>query len=183
MGFDAAIGALLLLTLLGAVYGPWQWVCTDVARQTIFEHRDAIFDMAHAGKLSFDSEEYRVIRGSLEKTIRYAHELTIPRFIWLAVSYKLTSTPRKSELFGAIGRISDESTRNEVMSHVAAALIAAVKSMILKSPLILIVIVPLVWLGRLMSSVLRAWIIDKTKIASSIIQSEAEAVDSMRFAS
>ena len=37
-------------------YGPWQSVCTDVARQLMFEQRDKIFDMARGGMINFEFE-------------------------------------------------------------------------------------------------------------------------------
>src|SRR5262245_42077518 len=81
---QALIGLASLTALVVVLYGPWQEVCTDIARQIIFEKRDAIFDLAHNGKLSFDSPEYGTIRSALQSSIRFAHELSLPRFLVMA---------------------------------------------------------------------------------------------------
>lgn len=109
---DALASLLAALLLVVLFYGPWQSVCTDWARQTIFESRDRLFDMAREGRLSFESDEYRTIRSSLESLIRYAHQLTIVRFAWML---SMRETPlKRSNMDTAISKIYDQDTRNEV---------------------------------------------------------------------
>jgi len=43
------VGLGSLAALLIILYGPWQAICTDIARQMLFEKRDAIFDLAQSG--------------------------------------------------------------------------------------------------------------------------------------
>ena len=112
---EALIGLGSLAALVVVLYGPWQEVCTDIARQIIFEKRDAIFDLAHSGKLSFDSREYGTIRSALQASIRFAHELTLPRFVVMAVVISAHgSRPEENELSRAIRRIADPVTRMQV---------------------------------------------------------------------
>jgi hypothetical protein len=112
---QAVIGLGGFTVLIVILYGPWQEICTDFARQIVFEKRDAIFDLAHSGKLSFKSREYGTIRSSLQASIRFAHELTLPRFFLLAAGLrKQGSHPEDNELSRAINQISDPVMRNRV---------------------------------------------------------------------
>jgi hypothetical protein len=110
---DALLSLAAASLLLVVFYGPWQDLCTDWARQIIFESRDCLFDLARSGELSFDSDEYRTIRGSLEGLIRFAHDLTLMRFIILAAVTKGNS---KSDLRDTIYKIKDRATQQKVMA-------------------------------------------------------------------
>jgi hypothetical protein len=135
-----AVGSFAALLIL--VYGPWQEVCTDTARQIIFEKRDAIFDLARSGKLSFDSREYGIIRSSLQSSIRFAHQLTWPRFVVMTVVLLAHgSRPEDNDLSQAISRITDPVTRNQVDTLVKQAYRALFLMMIAKSPAMTVLLV------------------------------------------
>lgn len=107
-------GILTFIALGLVIYGPWQRVCTDVARQRLFAKRDAIFDLALQGKLDFRSSEYRAIRKTLNDMIRYAHVLTWPRLAW---SYFLTEPTGKhaaEAIDTNIAKIQDPQVRAHV---------------------------------------------------------------------
>ena len=174
-----AINAIYALAALSAVaviiYGPWQEVCTAYARQVVFEKRDAIFDIAAAGGLSFNSDEYRTIRILLEKTIRFAHEITVPRLVFYYVllrlrGRKISGSP---ELIKVIERITDTETRAAVSRLVEEALDALAIMALLKSPVALLLIIPvrIIALFTHIGKCLR----DHSQI---IIQMEAERVGS-----
>jgi len=135
-----ALGSLAALIII--LYGPWQEVCTDIARQILFEKRDAIFDLAHSGKLSFNSREYGTIRSSLQASIRFAHELTLARFLVVAVVFwPRMSHADDNDLSRAIGRIADPVTRNQVEILVMQAYRALFLMMVAKSPVVLLLLV------------------------------------------
>ena len=135
-----AVGSLAALLIL--VYGPWQEVCTDFTRQIIFEKRDAIFDLARAGKLSFDSREYGTIRSALQANIRFAHELTWPRFLVIAfVLWLHGSKAEDNDLTRAIKRIGDPVTRDQVEKLIKEAYRALFLMMIAKSPVIVVLLI------------------------------------------
>jgi hypothetical protein len=139
---QALIGLGSLAALVVLLYGPWQEVCTDIARQIIFEKRDAIFDLAHSGKLSFDSREYSTIRSALQASIRFAHELTLPRFVVMAVVFSVhRSHPEENDLSRAIRRIADPVTRRQVEILIMQAYRALFVMMVAKSPLMLVALV------------------------------------------
>jgi hypothetical protein len=104
-----AIGTTTLLMVFFC--GPWQSVCTDWARQIIFESRDKLFDMAQTGELAFDSEEYRTTRTSLECLIRYAHDLTLVGMVWNMTFHKGKT---KSKLGNSVSKIQNIETRRKV---------------------------------------------------------------------
>lgn len=139
---DAFWTIVCLAVIAYLFYGPWQSACTSYARQVIFEKRDAIFDLAALGELDFASTEYRTIRSSLEKSIRFAHELTLPRFLlyrWYLRNANLKQT--SSDLMEAIEGIQSDGTRRRVVRLVAEAQIALILMMFAKSPLTVVIAV------------------------------------------
>jgi hypothetical protein len=112
-----ALAALVALSLfLLFFYGPWQGAVMDIARQIAFEQRDAVFDLAAQGKLEFDSDEYKTIRDSFNKLIRFAHELN-----WIRLVIHWDSDKTISDVHRAIDRIQDPETRANVSNHLRKA--------------------------------------------------------------
>lgn len=180
---NALLGLLILLLIGILVYGPWQNVCTAYARQIMFEKRDAIFDLAHAGKLEFNSREYRTIRTLLERSIRFAHEATLPGFFffWGMLAWRGEKI-QKPELQVVIERIADPETRMRVQELAYGAIDALLFMTIAKSPvavaLLLIFGVPLLALV-LIASVVRRFARSVRAGAREIVQFEAERVGSV----
>jgi hypothetical protein len=178
-----AIISLSLILLIGLfIYGPWQTMCTDFTRQIIFEKRDAIFDIADRGDLSFQSREYRTIRSLLEGLIRFAHELTLPSFLffWI-ISMRTLSAEERPALQRAIDGIRDENIKQEVRKLVDEAMKAVVLMMIVKSPVTLIALVPMAVVGGcvdLVRSGIRECARSIFRRSKIVIQFEAERVGS-----
>jgi hypothetical protein len=171
---QAAVGLGCAVGFLAVIYGPWQWICTDITRQILFEKRDALFDLAHSGKLSFESREYRTIRSSLQANIRFAHELTLPRFFVLLVALgSRGDLSQPSNLSRALDEIADPETRSEVRRLVQQATRAMLVMMIVKSPPALIL---LTLSGLVLALVRRAReaAVDMERRAGEVIQVEAE---------
>ncbi len=81
----------LLITVLALgllIYGPWQRQCEDWGRQQLFEIRDSIFNLAADGRIGFDDPRYRTIRDSINTLIRFMHECTWPRLIYLTLFFR-----------------------------------------------------------------------------------------------
>jgi hypothetical protein len=137
------LGLGSLAALLIILYGPWQAICTDIARQMLFEKRDAIFDLAQRGKLPFASREYGTIRSSLQASIRFAHELTLPLFVVMAVAFwARRNRLEESDLSRAIRHIPDATTRNQVEKLIMQAHRALVIMMVAKSPVMMVLLLP-----------------------------------------
>lgn len=175
MEIEAVTGIVMLLAVGCIFYGPWQWVCTDLARQIAFEKRDAVFDMALNGKLSFDSDEYKRIRRALEKSIRHAHDLTLPNFVYVMFAYKIYRKLPKTELFSALERIEDEAVREEVRKHVMQSFAYMFVFTFLKSAVGVLVIIP-VFAVLVFAKNATAWL----PRFSRLLQAEAEAVENMK---
>jgi hypothetical protein len=168
---NALVGLAVLVALLLLIYGPWQWACTDYARQILFEKRDEIFDMAADGELSFNSSQYHAIRGSLESCIRFAHDLTLPNFVYLALVRKGIS-PNKSDMSSAVDSLPPE-VREKVRSKIMEAMRALIIMMAFKSPITMVVCIPLT-LSIVLIERCRLMATDLAAISAQLIQVEAE---------
>ena len=174
MEHDALWALIGLVALAFLFYGPWQSVCTDYGRQIVFEKRDAIFDMAMRGELDFRSSEYKVIRASLEKSIRFAHELTLPKFLLFRWRLRrMNLKQEKSDLFRAIEAISDKDVRERVHQLVGEAFLAMVVTMIAKSPLTICCSV-FVGAASYFSSGLWSKLMRSADVVGELVQVEAE---------
>ena len=127
--FDTLMIILGLTGFFAILYGPWQDLLVDIARQKIFEIRDSIFDIAfESSSFSFSSSEYKTVRDSLNRLIRFAHLAKWPLIILPSDSDK-PSVARK-----AIENIKDEKIRRRVDSLYSEALSATLWLIILRSP-------------------------------------------------
>jgi hypothetical protein len=146
MSIDAAIGLLALVAFFTLFYGPWQNAMADLARNFVFESRDAIFDMAVKGRIDFSSEQYIKIREQLQNLIRFSHEASLPSMIWIYANSKQYERNPKVGIFDIIDSIEDRDVSNEMRRIVQRAISAYIAIIGLKSlPLILpfVVYVPI----------------------------------------
>lgn len=145
MAADALVSLAILIAFACLFYGPWQAVCTDVARQLIFERRDALFDLARARQLDFASPEYKAVRRIMEGMIRYAHELTWVRLWFLS----RTSVKHELPLMSAIGSIKDPVTKEKVETLLRECITVLIASMAAKSvfmaPIVTLLMIYWLW--------------------------------------
>ena len=115
MNADLFLSVLLILLFVAWFYGPWQETCADYARQIVFEQRDKLFDLAADGGLNFKSHEYKDVRSSLNSAIRFAHNMTIARALYIFICYKikLIIVPDEAFINAATG-IRDDNVRKAV---------------------------------------------------------------------
>ena len=136
INYADAIAALIAISLfLLFFYGPWQSIMIDLARQTVFEQRDAVFDLAARGRLDFNSRDYKIIRDSFNNLIRYAHELNWVRLILFGYGVD----KKTSDLQTAIDQIEDIETRKSVMRHLQRARFALIAMLCGRSMLLLVI--------------------------------------------
>src|ERR1051325_361901 len=99
-------------------YTYWQNLCIDWARQLMFEERGKLLRLVLEGSFSFESPQYRSIRRLIEINIRFLHELTWPRIIYLELfkSQYMSDEADKSsdDFFRLISSIQNPSLRKEV---------------------------------------------------------------------
>ena len=133
LSVHAVEGIVSAACLLIILYGPWQWICTDMARQAMFSERDAMFDLARRGQLDFGSPEYRTIREEINNLIRFAHRLT-----WVRLAMFMFFTRGKTgggipARIAAKG-IKDEKTRQDVLTIIGRVQRSALRMLLMKSP-------------------------------------------------
>ena len=153
MTLNLAVGALHGLLCLGVlflfVYGPWQKLCVDYARDVMFEQRDIIFDLAAQGRLSFNDEAYAQARSTINGMIRMAHCITAPRLITLMAYAAHADDPAPaSQARHAIQQIGDDATRSAVMEAFSKAETAALALMVARSPVLIAVAVVAKFMGQ-----------------------------------
>lgn len=177
-GADAVAGVLVFALLCGLYLGPWQWACADYARQAVFEERDALFDMAHAGELQFGSEAYEITRGSMNALIRFAHRASLPRLVFCLMLWR-PSELETDRVRRAIATIEDERIRKQVLEHVQRAEAHFIASAMMRSLGSFCVMVLIVGIGmlyrRMIGGPARSFR-DTLDRVGAVVQAEATAV-------
>lgn len=138
----------LVLIVGGAVwflYGPYQTFCEDRARQNLFEIRNAIFDLAAEGKLSFESEVYHEIRDILNSFIRYAHHLSAPRLAFYMIF--MPQPPKKPEIGVLLEKIEDAEVQNQIRRYFGEAVQTLTRLLLWRSPILF----PMIWLIKIVA--------------------------------
>lgn len=83
------IVTLSSLITIGFLFYGYFWLYheqrIDVVRQKFFKIRDDLFDEAIAGNISFDDDAYKLLRETLNGSIRFAHKIDI----WHLLAYNL----------------------------------------------------------------------------------------------
>ena len=131
------IGLALLLLFF---YGPWQSYCIDRVRLSLFKVRDDLFHLALKGEMTFSSREYKELRGSVEKLIRFAHRLTFGGIvIAMAVNKKFPKSNTKGDWTIAIENAKDAEMR-KALESIRADIYKAIMRLIIRRSLLLMCI-------------------------------------------
>ena len=138
MSIDTAVGFFVIVAFLALFYGPWQNALTDLARNYIFEGRDAIFDMAVRGRLEFSSTQYITLRSQLQALIRFAHEATLPSMVWIYFSSGSTKREPEENIYNVIDAIPDKETAKEIRRRIQKCISAYMAIIGLKSLLFIV---------------------------------------------
>lgn len=134
---DTFVGFAAIASVAALAYGPWQTTCTDIARQYCFAKRDRLFDIALAGRIDFRSSEYRAMRLSLEKTIRFCHEMSVYKLLLFGFDRTTTlDSGHLSTLSRAAARVADPDTREDLQMLACEVEMFLLFSIWLKSPLL-----------------------------------------------
>lgn len=182
MNANTLLSFLALIALGALFYGPWQSICTDIARQIVFEQRDNLFDMARAGRIEFDSDEYREIRVGLEGLIRFSHDLTFPKAICLLrVVPEVRERNREDPVVAAVLRLDDAHLQKDIMHLVVRSYISVIAMMVMKSMIGIIVMCVIAIPGIVVSPLLKVltknvlrWLKTYVFKFGRLIQAEAE---------
>lgn len=98
----------------------------DAFRQRMFELRDELFDYAAEGKVGFNDPAYRLLRQSMNGSIRYAHHLTFFRVCVTMAEIELAVYVPKSNWSEdwqyALQKIPNDDVRNRLEAFHARSL-------------------------------------------------------------
>jgi hypothetical protein len=94
-------------------YGPWQRLMVDIARQSIFDIRDALFLMAADGELDFNSSEYRQAREVFNASLRFTHVITFRRIV-AGMLFLVPEQKPSITIAGVLHRISNVDVRHSI---------------------------------------------------------------------
>ena len=146
----------------------------------MFEQRDKIFDMARTGAIEFDSSEYRRVRISIEQNIRYAHELTFAKLIFVGWSLHLFGKRGEelSDLFVVIERITEDAVRSKILRSIHLVQAYMIGMIIFKSLICWLLLPLLVLIIAIALATTRLYEICRKAVryTGEIIQIEAECV-------
>lgn len=131
-----AIGLLVWFFL-----GPWRELTIDATRQTLFELRDALFDMAADGRVAFDDPLYCRSRDTLNNVIRHTHHLSLG--LMLLPDSAVSSSQRDESILDALRKHAEPRVGASMQRVLRVSLMVAAASAILRSPLALLAIIPL----------------------------------------
>lgn len=147
------------------LYGFWQQTVVSVTRHELFKIRHRLFIMAADGKISFDSPEYGEMRKSINSMIRFCHMITLPRVV--AVAFAMWTAPeqqkRRQPLTVVLSKVKDEALRKTLEGQWRKASDFVLLGIFLRSPVLLLLVVPVVVLSPLLSLL---FILDRQDIKS-----------------
>ncbi len=129
-----ALLSILALLLIGLfIYGPWQSLMTEMARQRLFEIRDDIYDLALEGRMRFDDPTYRDIRQAFNILIRFQHRLTWPVLLLFFIWDRKKRLPRHPmiDLSGV-----DDALAAQLQGKLRDAALVSTTFMVLRSPVL-----------------------------------------------
>jgi len=119
----------------------WAEARLDSFRQKMFALRDELFDFAADGNIGFADEAYRLLRQSMNGTIRYAHQLTFFRVCMTMAEIELASLGARSDWSNdwqrALGTISDRQVREKMEDFHGRSMQLVIERLVLGSPLLL----------------------------------------------
>ena len=123
----------------------WSSLWVDVTRQSCFEIRDKLFMLAVDGHLQFDDPMYRRTRNWLNACIRHAHEVNIWEVI-VAFKSGAIEPEMHGYLIEDVLAMDDSYLKSQLIDLQIQTARALGILAIMRSPLILILIIPIVWI-------------------------------------
>jgi hypothetical protein len=127
----------------------------DRLRQQLFFIRDALFDEAADGRISFDSKAYIYTRTVLNGLLRFSHRVSISRFLTVALLMSKDDQSESSSTVRAAMSASPEADRVVCEQYLRKAHMAVLKH--LGSSPVIILLVPVL-------SLLLTWIFSMSLI-------------------
>lgn len=128
------------------VFGLFNSYRSDLLRQELFEIRDRLFDEAVAGQISFDSRAYRATRLVLNGLLRFAHRVSLARFVVALGLLDRRGKDRVPSMLDGSMSASSEADRLLCGRYILEANTAIAKHL-MRSPFFLAVLLPVISFG------------------------------------
>ena len=138
IALQSLISIAALMFLVFVLYNSYR---EDVLRQELFEIRDRLFDDARAGRISFDSKAYRAARTVLNGLLRFAHRVSLARFLVALNLLKPSDLARSESMLESAMASSSGEDRELCMRYIMKANLA-VATHLMRSPFFLVVLLP-----------------------------------------
>ena len=171
-----AVFMVLVIVFVVWFYGPWQSLCVDWGRERMFEARNAIFDMAADGRLSFGSPEYREIRRKIESSIAFAHRISWPSLVLLYLGVRRFEIKKPRSIVDLLAAIPDDGVRREVQQHTDAVTWTIVRMIVFRSTIFLAIYM-MTWVLWKCGAPVYWWCEGRAQELAEAIQDHAPAVD------
>ena len=140
IAIQSLISLAALLFLLLVLFNGYR---EDRLRQELFELRDRLFDEAVEGNVSFDSHAYQATRLLLNGMLRFAHRLSLSRFVIAVPLINPDRIRHAGAAFDAAFSSSSAADRALCMGYVDQANRLFAKHL-MTSPFFFVVLIPLV---------------------------------------
>ena len=103
--------AIALVCVL--VFWCWHNYRVDALRHRLFTLRDELFDYALSSGLAFNDPAYVMLRSSINRTLRFAHNISLPRVLLMAslmrcASFEGILADHKRKWESALSQLPDE---------------------------------------------------------------------------
>ncbi|HLS68080.1 MAG TPA: hypothetical protein VK035_01970 [Kiloniellales bacterium] len=155
---EANVSAVLfLLSALGALilfYVLWRDFAIDRAREQLFAQRDALFDLALEGKLSFEEATYQDLRAFLNSLIRGVHRISL---FWALFHLQRYRADGRRSIREMARSIPDAKARKQVERIVSRSASIIYRRLIITSLIAMTLYVTLYLLGKLGNKHARGW--------------------------
>jgi hypothetical protein len=123
----------------------WSVARLDAFRQRMFTLRDELFDYAADGNVGFNEPAYRLLRQSMNGTIRYAHQLTFFRVFVTMIEIQLMIHAPKSnwseDWQRALEKIPSTDVRGRLESFHGRSIQLLVNRLVAGSPFLLAMVI------------------------------------------
>ncbi|MDD5063989.1 MAG: hypothetical protein PHQ35_04410 [Phycisphaerae bacterium] len=148
--FNAAWSLLAIMAIAYIVFWRYRAYKLDAFRQDIFDLRDALFDEAQEGLISFNHPAYGMLREFMNGFIRFGHQLSLWQiliFLFLARKEDFATKSSFEEKWKKVTSDLMPSVKEQLDSYRLKAHFAIFKHLIATAPgLILTIVVPLLLL-------------------------------------
>jgi len=138
-----AVENIVLIALLWVILF-WFYVdySIDAFRQRMFELRDALFDQARKGEISFESQAYSVLREKMNGFIRFAHRFSLIQLIGFVFMFRNVPdhTFEDQDWDDALSALSEQQ-RKLINQYEARMHLLVIEKILFGSPVVLITVV------------------------------------------